>query len=279
MPIADVNGIKLHYRFDGPENGEVIMFSNSLASDLTMWDFQITPFSKAGYRILRYDSRGHGQSSAPSGAYTMEILTSDVVGLMDYLGLKQVHFCGLSLGGMVGQMLGALQGERLISLILCDTSSNMTQPEIWDERIAMVRRTGMEGLVDATIDRWFTKAGQERLKTKVEDTRQVILNTAIDGYCGCGIAIRDMDLREIIKGISVRTLIIVGEQDQGTPVSAAEFIHGKIGSSVLKVIPNAAHFVNVNRHIFLTIPCWNSCAAEEIRLNLSDGVHETKQRS
>lgn len=247
MPIADINGIKLNYRFDGPEKGEVIMLSNSLASNLTMWDSQIPPLSDAGYRILRYDSRGHGRSSVPSGPYTIEMLTSDAAGLMDYLGLNRIHFCGLSLGGMVGQMLGALQGKRLISLTLCDTSSYMNQREIWDERIALIRKAGMGGLVDATIDRWFTKAGQKLLTAEVKDTRQMILNTPIDGYCGCGLAICDMDLREIIKVISVRTLIIVGEQDQGTPVSAAEFIHGKITSSELKVIPNAAHFVNVEQ--------------------------------
>ncbi len=122
MPLADVNGIKLNYWVDGPAKGDVIMFSNSLASDLTMWDYQIPPLSKAGYRILRYDSRGHGGSSVPPGPYTMETLTSDVMALIDYLGLNQVHFCGLSLGGMVGQMLGALHGKRLLSLILCDTS-------------------------------------------------------------------------------------------------------------------------------------------------------------
>jgi 3-oxoadipate enol-lactonase len=247
MPIADVNGTKIHYRFDGPEKGDVVMFSNSLASDLTMWDYQIPRLSEAGYRILRYDSRGHGRSSVPPSPYTMEMLTSDVVALMDDRDLHQVHFCGLSLGGMVGQRLGALHGKRLLSLILCDTSSYMAQPEVWDERIALVRRVGMKGLVDATIDRWFTKTGQERLKVVVEHTREVILNTFIEGYCGSGLAIRAMDLREIIKGISVRTLIMVGEQDQGTPVSAAEFIHKQIGSSILKVIPNAAHFVNVEQ--------------------------------
>ncbi|MBN2438485.1 MAG: 3-oxoadipate enol-lactonase [Deltaproteobacteria bacterium] len=247
MPIADVNGIKLHYRFDGPEKGDVIMFSNSLASDLTMWDFQIPRLSEAGYRILRYDSRGHGRSSVPPGPYNMETLTSDVVALMDDLGLNQAHFCGLSLGGMVGQMLGALHGKRLRSLILCDTSSYMAQREIWDERIALARRVGMEGLADATIDRWFTKTGQEKLKVEIEHIREVILGTSVEGYCGNGRAIHAMDLREIIKGISVRTLIVVGEQDQGTPVSAAEFIHRQIGSSVLKVIPNAAHFVNVEQ--------------------------------
>ena len=108
MPIGDVNGIKLNYRFDGPEKGDVIMFSNSLSSDLTMWDCQIPRLSESGYSILRYDSRGHGRSSVPTGPYTMETLTLDVVALLDCLGLNKVHFCGLSLGGMVGQMLGAL---------------------------------------------------------------------------------------------------------------------------------------------------------------------------
>ena len=247
MPIVDVNGIKLNYRFDGPEKGKVIMFSNSLSSDLTMWDYQIPRLSETGYRILRYDSRGHGISSAPPGPYSMEMLTSDVVALIDHLGIYRVHFCGLSLGGMVGQMLGALHGKRLLSLILCDTSSYMAQRGIWDERIALARRVGMEGLVDATIDRWFTKAGQEKLKVAIEHIREVILKTSVEGYCGSGLAIHAMDLRKIIKGISVRTLIMVGEQDQGTPVSMAEFIHQQIGSSVLKVIPNAAHFVNVEQ--------------------------------
>ena len=123
----------------------------------------------------------------------------------------------------------------------------MAQREIWDERIALARRVGMEGLVDATIDRWFTKTGQERLKVAIEHIREVIFKTSVEGYCRSGLAIHAMDLREIIKGISVRTLIMVGEQDQGTPVSAAEFIHQQIGSSVLKVIPNAAHFVNVEQ--------------------------------
>lgn len=247
MPIAKVNNLKLHYRFDGPEKGEVLMFSNSLSSDLTMWDHQVPRLSKAGYRILRYDSRGHGQSSVPVGPYTMEMLTADVVALLDDLGVNRVHFCGLSLGGMVGQMLGALHGNRLLSLTLCDTTSHTAQLAVWDERIASARRMGMKGLVDATIDRWFTKAGQERLKIAVEHTRDVILNTPIEGYCGSGLAIRDMDLREIIKNISARTLIMVGEQDPGTPVSAAESIHERIGGSLLKVIPNAAHLVNVEQ--------------------------------
>jgi 3-oxoadipate enol-lactonase len=166
---------------------------------------------------------------------------------MDTLNLQKVHFCGISLGGMVGQMLGAKHGERIHSLILCDTSSHMPPPEQWDERIALIRRSGTAILADRTIDRWFTQSGQERLKTVVEKCRQMILDTPPDGYCGCGAAIRDLDLREAIRTISTRTLIIVGEQDEATPVAAAEFIRDWIATSSLKVIPDAAHLVNVEQ--------------------------------
>ncbi|MBA4422668.1 MAG: 3-oxoadipate enol-lactonase [Syntrophus sp. (in: bacteria)] len=249
MPQARVNGTTLNYQFDGPEGGDVVMFSNSLASDLAMWDLQVPPLSEAGYRVLRYDGRGHGRSAVPSGPYAIEMLASDAIGLADFLGLGKFHFCGLSLGGMVGQMMGALHGGRLISLTLCDTSSFMSQREVWDERFRLARTTGMGGLVDATIDRWFTKAGQERIPNEVEKIRRMILGTPVEGYCGCGAAIREMDMRETIRGISTRTLVMVGEQDQGTPISAAEFIHNRIRSSILKIIPDAAHFVNVEQAV------------------------------
>jgi len=246
MPISDVNGVTLNYRFDGPPRGEVIIFSHSLASDLTMWDDQIPPLAKAGCRILRYDSRGHGRSSVPSGPYTIEMLTSDVVGLMDYLGLNQVHFCGISLGGMVGQMLGALHGNRLLSLTLCNTLSHIAQPKEMDEHIALVVNMGISWVAIVTGTQWFTEIGEE-LPVAFERTRDRIYGTFEEGYIGSALAIRDMDLREIIKDISVRTLIIVGEKDQETPVSVAEYIHEKIQSSVLEVIPNAGHFVNVQQ--------------------------------
>lgn len=247
MPQATVNGTMLNYRFDGPAGGDVIMFSNSLASDLAMWDPQVPPLSEAGYRVLRYDGRGHGRSAVPPGPYSIEMLASDAIGLADFLGLKKFHFCGLSLGGMVGQMLGALHGGRLISLTLCDTSSFMANREVWEERFKLVRTAGMAGVVAATIDRWFTKAGQARIPDEVEKVRQMILGTPVEGYCGCGAAICELDLRETIRGISTRTLVMVGEQDPGTPVSAAEFIHSRIRSSILRIVPDAAHFVNVEQ--------------------------------
>ena len=141
MALIDINGTTFHYRFDGPENGLVVMLSNSLASDLTMWDNQIPALIKAGYRVLRYDSRGHGQSAVTEGPYSIEMLAADAVGLMDALGLDKVHFCGLSMGGMVGQMLGTRHDNRLISLSLCATSAHIAPREIWDEQYAKVLST------------------------------------------------------------------------------------------------------------------------------------------
>ncbi len=247
MPRAQINGTMLNYRLDGPEGGETVMFSNSLAADLDMWKFQVPPLTDAGYRVLRYDGRGHGQSASSPGPYSMEMLAADAVGLIDFLGLDKVHFCGISLGGMVGQRLGAYHGDRLSSLILCATASCIPFPEIWDERIEAARRGGMAALVDATLDRWFTPDGRRRLQREIGEIRTAILNTSVEGYCGCCRAIRGMDLREAIRNISVRTLIVVGEQDQGTPVSEAEFIGGRIASSVLTVIPGTAHLVNVEQ--------------------------------
>ena len=247
MPFADINGTTLHYRFDGPEQGPVVMLSNSLASDFTMWKFQVPALVEAGYRVLRYDSRGHGHSAVPEGPYSIEMLTADAVSLMDGLGLDKVHFCGLSKGGMIGQMLGTLYGDRLISLTLSSTAAYMAPKEIWDERIETVRKGGMAVVADATIDRWFTKSGQTNLASTVEKVKRVILNTPVEGFCACCAAIRDMDQRETIRDIITPTLVIVGENDSGTPVSAAKHIHKRITSSLLTVIPDAAHFVHVEQ--------------------------------
>jgi 3-oxoadipate enol-lactonase len=181
------------------------------------------------------------------GPYSIEMLTTDAVGLMDALGLEKVHFCGLSMGGMIGQMLGVKHGDRLLSLTLSSTSSHMAPKKIWDERIETVRKGGMAVVVDATIDRWFTLSGQARLASSVEKVRRVILDTPVKGFCACCAAIRDMNQRETIRTISTSTLVMVGENDSGTPVSAAEQIHQGITSSVLTIIPDAAHFVQMEQ--------------------------------
>ena len=247
MPRIQANGITIHYQWDGPAKGPIVMLSHSLALDMSMWDPQVGPLTGAGYRVLRFDTRGHGQSEVPDGPYTMDLLADDAVGVMDALDLKSVHFCGLSMGGMIGQVLGAKQAHRLRSLILCSTSSYIPPLQIWQERIALAEEKGLAALVDATMDRWFTKPGQQRLPEAVEKIRKIYVNSPVKGFCACCAAIRDMDLRHTITGIATPTLILVGENDEGTPVSHARQIQEKISRSRLEVLTHAAHLQNIEQ--------------------------------
>lgn len=247
MPRIQANDTQLHYQWDGPENGPVVMMAHSLGADLTMWAPQVAPLVAAGFRVLRYDHRGHGQSAVPQGPYTMEQLGADAVALMDALELGQVHFVGLSMGGMVGQMLGATYGKRLRSLALCSTASFMPPKELWDERIQAVGDQGLAAVADGTIDRWFTPPGQQRLPAEVARIRAVILKTSPKGFCACCAAIRDMDLRPLLGAITTPTLIVVGEHDQGTPVSAARAIHEAVPASRLVITAGAAHLQNIEQ--------------------------------
>jgi 3-oxoadipate enol-lactonase len=247
MPLESVNGTQIHYRWDGPANGPVVMMAHSLGAGLAMWDGQVPALTAAGCRVLRYDHRGHGGSAAPEQAYTMEMLAADAVGLMDALGLEKVCFVGLSLGGMVGQFLGASHGERLLGLVLSSTSAHMPPPELWEERIQTVQAHGTAAVVEATLERWITPAGRQRLPEAVQAVRGMILSTPPVGFVGCCAAIRDMDLREAIRAVTVPTLILVGEHDQGTPVAMARFIHERIAVSQLVVVADAAHLVNVEQ--------------------------------
>ena len=252
MSQIQANGITLNYRWDGAEEGPLVMLSHSLGADLTMWEPQVAPLTAAGFRLLRYDHRGHGGSAVPAGPYSIEHLAADAVGLLDALGLTRVHFCGLSMGGMVGQVLGARHGHRLHSLTLCSTSSHMPPPELWNERIQLVGAKGLAAVVDATIDRWFTQPGQQRLPEAVRKIRATYLATPVAGFLGCCAAIRDLDLRATIRAITTPTLILVGEHDQGTPVAHARFIHERIPGSSLVVIPDAAHLQNVEQSELFT---------------------------
>jgi 3-oxoadipate enol-lactonase len=244
---TNVNHITLEYRFDGPRDGAVIVLSNSLASNYTMWDHQVPALTDAGFRVLRYDSRGHGGSGVTQGPYSLEMLVADVVALLDRLELERVHFMGCSKGGMVGQMLATAHASRVGALVLASTACHVSPAQTWDERIAAVRAGGMEAVADGTIDRWFTGAGQQRMPAEVARIRAMVAATPPEGFCACCAAIRDMDQRESIRAITAPTLVVVGEQDPGTPVSAAEAIHERIAGSRLVVIPDAAHFVNVER--------------------------------
>ena len=248
MARAEINGTSIHYRIDGPEDGAPLLLSNSLASNLTMWDPQMDALTGAGYRVVRYDSRGHGKSAAPHGPYSIEVLGRDAVALMDECGLDKARFCGLSKGGMVGQWLGANAGDRLVSLALCDTAASMDGgAAAWQERIDTVEIGGMAAVVDGTIDRWFTPPGQARMPDDVAKVRAMILSTPVIGFQACSMAIRDMDLVPGLANIRTPTTVIVGEDDPGTPVAKARQIHEGVAGSELVILPESAHLPNIEQ--------------------------------
>jgi 3-oxoadipate enol-lactonase len=244
----EANGIRLYYELTGPAEAPVVMLSNSLGTRLEMWDPQMQALTER-YRVLRYDSRGHGRSDAPEGPYTIDMLANDALGLLDALDIERAHFCGLSKGGMVGQVLGANHGDRLITLALCSTSSHMPAREMWEDRIRVATEQGMAALADGVIERWFTEPFRREPSIAVDRVRQMILETPAHGYAACCAAIRDMDLRELIRGIRVPTLVIVGDKDPATPPQMAEQIQRRIPGARLEVVPGAAHLVNIEQDV------------------------------
>jgi 3-oxoadipate enol-lactonase len=221
----------------------VLLLSNSLGTDMEMWRPQLAQLSR-DFRVLRYDQRGHGQSDAPVGAYSIDRLARDVLELLDALGLGVVDYCGLSLGGMVGQALAVRAGERLRRLVLANTSSSMGPPSAWDARITQVGRDGMTSLADASIVRWFTPDFVEAAPQPVAVVRDMLLHTSPTGYAGCCAAIRDMDLGPVLPLIAVPTLVISGRADPATPPAHAEKLRDRIAQSRLVEL-DGAHLSNV----------------------------------
>lgn len=247
MKIA-ANGININYTFDGPENAPFVTMSNSLASNLSMWDPQISALVRR-YRVLRYDTRGHGQTDAPQGPYSLDDLTEDVRALLQALGIRKTHFVGLSMGGMIGQILGLKYPDLLQSLVLCDTMSRVPPDAkpMWEERIHTAETRGMEPTVETTIGRWFTEPFRERRPDVIDKVRTMIRTTPPQGYAGCCHAIAGLNLTDRLQDITVPTLIIVGEDDPGTPVAASRVIHEHIKGSELVILKSAAHLSNMEQ--------------------------------
>ena len=242
------NDIQINYELTGQEGAPVVMLSHSLASSMVMWNPQLESL-EAHFNVLRYDMRGHGDSDAPDGAYTLELLAEDAVALLDALGIDTVHFVGLSIGGMIGQGLALNHADRLKSLTLCDTSAIMpdeAQP-ILQERIAVARKNGMADQVDGTLERWFTPQYLEENPPEVEMIRQEVAATPLAGYLGCSAALGGLKYLERLPEIRLATLIMVGEEDPGTPVAASEAIHERIAGSQLVILPSARHLSNIEQ--------------------------------
>lgn len=233
--------VALQVRVDG-RDGPWVILAHALGANLSLWDDTATHLASR-YRVLRFDLRGHGGSDAPVGAYTMTRLADDVVALMDALDIGQAHFCGVSVGGMVAQTLGVRHAERLLSLTLVDTIHHtpMEAHPMWANRIGQAEAHGMAGMVASTMERWLTQPFRDAHPDVVEKISQMLASTPVQGYVGVAQAIIAFDLADAIARIHCPTLVVVGANDEGSPVSMAQSIAEKIHGAKLEVLPDAAH--------------------------------------
>lgn len=249
MPFADLPNVRLHYSFTGPASAPALILSNSLGTNFSMWDAQAPAFEKQ-FRLLRYDMRGHGQSSAPPPPYAVPELARDILALADSLNISRFHFCGLSIGGMIGMSLALQAPERLNKLILCNTAPKIGTPEFWNTRIQTVETKGMKEVAGAVTARWFTPAFQASSPQNVANAIQVLESLDPQGYVGGCTAVRDFDFRADVAQIRAQTLVISGSHDPAaTPTDGrglAEQIPGaryaELNTSHLSSIEDPAHF-------------------------------------
>jgi 3-oxoadipate enol-lactonase len=261
MPFADSNGARLNYRFDGPVDAPVLVLSNSLGTNLSMWDPQV-PALAAQFHVLRYDTRGHGQSSVTPGPYSITQLGRDVVGLLDAVRIERAHFCGLSMGGVTGMWLGIYAPERINRLALCNTAAKIGTPEMWNARIETVRTNGLSAVAETQAQRWFTPAFIAKAPDVIAATRQMIASTSPEGYAAnCG-AIRDMDQRETISRIRARTLVIGGLHDPVISAADLRYLVDTIPGAKLVEL-DASHLSNVEAPAEFTKALVNSLTEPE----------------
>lgn len=214
MQILDTGDVRIHYRVDGPADGVPVVFANSLGTDMRLWD-PILPLLPEGLRIIRWDKRGHGLSSVPSGPYSMGSLISDCEKLLDHLEVRDCVFVGLSIGGMIAQGLAAKRLDLIRAMVLSNTGAKIGTKAMWDERIAGVRAGGVESLADAVMERWFSKSF--RAKPELELWRNMLVQQADDGYAGCSAAISGTDFYSTTSALRLPCLGIAGDEDGSTP--------------------------------------------------------------
>lgn len=246
------NGIDIHYTIDGPDganqNAPWLMFSNSLATDLTMWDQQAQDFSDK-FRVLRYDQRGHGKTEAPEGRYTFDILIADALALMDALKIGKANFCGLSMGGATALGLAQRHADRIERAIVCDSgcASSPQSAAQWEERIAQAQKDGMEPLVEPTATRWFPPDVVAKNPPYLDKARAMIRNTPVNGFIGCAAALADHDFRPGVPNTKPPVLFIAGEKDGGGAVpTAMKGLHAALPSSRYVELAGAGHISNLD---------------------------------
>ena len=246
MPVIDADSCPIHVEIEGREQGPVLMLSNSLGADLHMWDDQAPAFAKE-FRLVRYDRRGHGKSGVPRGPYSMERLGRDVLAILDALKIKKAHWCGLSMGGMVGQWLGANAPERIEKLVLCNNTCHYADKGPWNDRLKLLREKGtVNVLLAGTMERWFTKGFRDSHQQTIARLSAIFLATKLEGYIACGEAVRDMDHRALLPKIKAPTLIIAGQHDNACTVAMSEYLRDHIPGAKL-VVFESAHISNIEQ--------------------------------
>lgn len=238
-----VDGCRITWRCDGAQAAPALVLSNSLGANLAMWDRQISALTRH-FRVVRYDQRGHGASAVPQAEASIERLGRDVLELLDHLKIDRAHFCGVSLGGMTGQWLASFAPERLCKLMLCFTAPYMGPAQAWQDRIDLVRREGIEAIADAVVARWLTPTYAAGHPECLAWMREMVASTDPAGYAVCCAAIRDLDLRPVIRSIEVPVAVICGAHDPATPPEQGQSLAAEIPGAVLEVLPGA-HLANV----------------------------------
>jgi 3-oxoadipate enol-lactonase/4-carboxymuconolactone decarboxylase len=281
MPTFKHGDVTIDYRLDGDDRAPRLLMSNSLGTDLAMWDAQMAVLVR-NFRVIRYDTRGHGGSSVPAGPYTLDQLGGDAVALLDHLGVARAHFCGLSMGGLTGLWLGVHAPERIERMVLANTGARIGTFDFWNARIDAIREqardlastSGESGLpepvVAGVVDRWFTARFQRLAPLQVEPIRQMLFDTTVDGYIANCAAIRDADLRDRIATVPHPTLVIAGTHDPSTPPSLGRDIAAAIPSAQYVEL-DAAHLSNIEQA--------GAFNAAMVRFLTADAVTEISRRT
>lgn len=248
MAFLNVADCVVHYLAEGAADRPALLFSNSLGSDLRIWDSLVPQFTK-DFRVIRYDTRGHGLSEAPAPPYKAADLARDVVGLLDGLQIKDAVVCGLSVGGVIAQQMAIAYPDRVRALVLCDTGARIGTVASWEERMAIVKTQGLGALAGPSMERWFSEEFHRRCNDQVRGYAAMVLRTSVDGYVGTCCALRDADLTQAAASIDKPTLVLCGEQDIATPPEMARQLASLIPNASLSIIQRAAHIACVEQPV------------------------------
>jgi 3-oxoadipate enol-lactonase len=243
MPTARLSDVSIHYQIDGDAAAPPLLLSNSLGTSMEMWEPQLAALA-ARFRVIRYDSRGHGQSTVTPGPYTIEQVANDALGLLDALKVPRTHFCGLSMGGMVGMWLGIHAPQRIDRLVLANTAAKIGTAELWNARIDAVRKGGMASIAPGVLARWFSAQLLEAPTPIIVRMRATLEALSPDGYAASCAAVRDMDQRHLVGRIRAPTLVIAGTDDLATPAAEGRFVAEQVPHAHYVEVP-AAHLSNV----------------------------------